>query len=93
MIASVFTESLGYDLEMVLVPNGYGKWVLFSDFITNAVFILGATLLVIYLFSDEIRLAGLCFGLYQLFHAGLMITDYIRRKWLDIELDKPAGGI
>ncbi len=87
-----FIESLGYAFEMVFVPNGYGKWVLFSEFTTNAVFILGATLVVRHLFPGEIRLAWLCFGLYQLFHASLMITGYVRRKWLDIELDRTTGG-
>ena len=82
-----FIEALGYAFEMVFVPNGYGKWVLFSETTTNLLFILGMTLLMSILFPGQIYLAWLSFGCYQVGHAGLMITGYFRKKWLHVKVD------
>lgn len=82
-----FLEALGYAFELIFVPNGYGKWVLFSEFTTNVLFILGATVLVSHLFPGQILLAWLCYGCYQICHASLMIIGYLRKKWLHKEVD------
>ncbi|OQY35344.1 MAG: hypothetical protein B6241_02305 [Spirochaetaceae bacterium 4572_59] len=82
-----FFEALGYAFELVFVPNGYGKWVLFSEFTTNVLFILSATLLISHFYPGQIRLAWLCYGCYQVSHASLMILAYLRMKWLDTEVD------
>lgn len=82
-----FIEALGYAFEIVFTSNGYGRWVLFSEFTTNIVFILGATLLLRHLFPGEILYAWLSFGLYQLTHALLMAAGYFRRQWLHTEVD------
>lgn len=83
-----FVEALGYSFEMVFVVNGYGRWVLFSEFSTNMLFILGATLLARYFFPGHIVYAWLSFGLYQLAHASLMIVGFLRRKWLDDRIER-----
>jgi len=85
-----FIEALGYCFEMVFTSNGYGKWVLFSESFTNITFILGTTLLAHHFFPEDIRYAWFSFGLYQIFHASLMITGFIRKKWLYIEVDRTA---
>jgi MATE family multidrug resistance protein len=82
-----FVEALGYAFEMVFTTNGYGRYVLLSEFTTNVIFILGATLLVRALYPGEILWAWLSFGLYQVSHAGFMIAGYLRRRWLDVEVD------
>ena len=40
-----FLEILGFTFEMVFTGNGWGKYVLGSEFITNVLFILGFTFL------------------------------------------------
>lgn len=75
-------EALGYTFEMIFTGNGHGKYVLASEFSTNILFILGATLLSRLLFPDQILWAWLSFGLYQLVHALLMIRGWLSRSWL-----------
>ena len=82
-----FVEALGYAFEMVFVANGHGKYVLFSEFSTNVVFIIGATLVARALSPGTVEWAWLSFGLYQIVHAGFMISGWIRRRWLDLRLD------
>ena len=83
-----FVESLGYTFEMIFTTNGYGRWVLFSEFSTNVVFILGATLLARLFFPETIYYAWLSFGLYQLCHAFFMVLGYVRKKWLEVEVER-----
>ncbi|AHC15726.1 MATE family efflux transporter [Salinispira pacifica] len=82
-----FMESLGYSFEMVFISNGYGRYVLASEFTTNVLFILGLTLLMRHLFPDTIQLAWLSFGLYQIFHAGIMIAGFLKGRWLDVQVE------
>ncbi len=86
-----FIEALGYCFEMVFNSNGYGKWVLFSESFTNFTFILGTTLVARHFFPEDIRYAWFSFGLYQIVHASLMITGYLRKKWLFTEVDRTAA--
>lgn len=86
-----FIEALGYAFEMVFVTNGYGRYVLVSELSTNLLFILGTTLLVRFFFPADVRLAWLSFGLYQIVHALLMFVGYLRRKWLDVEVEAPPA--
>ncbi len=83
-----FVESIGYTFEMIFIANGYGTWVLFSEFTTNVVFILGATLISRLLFPGNILYAWLSFGLYQLFHAFFMILGYLRGRWIMVEVER-----
>lgn len=83
-----FVEALGYAFEMVFVANGYGNYVLFSEFSTNLVFIIGATLVARALFPDTVQWAWFSFGLYQIVHAGFMIAGWMRGSWLHLRLDE-----
>ena len=87
-----FVESLGYVFEMIFVVNGYGRYVLISEFVTNMIFILGGTLLARLLSPDEVRLAWFSFGLYQIIHALFMISGYFRGKWLEVEVESTQGA-
>jgi MATE family multidrug resistance protein len=83
-----FIEAIGYNFEMIFIPNGYGKWVLVSEFTNNVLFILLGTLLMRFFFPDMVWLAWLSFGFYQIGHALLLIFGFFRRKWLYVEVDK-----
>ncbi|MGI9257177.1 MAG: MATE family efflux transporter [Salinispira sp.] len=83
-------EALGFAFEIVFVANGYGRYVLLSEFSTNIIFIIGATLLARYFFPNNVTLAWLSFGLYQIFHALLMFVGYLRKKWLYAQVESPA---
>jgi len=87
-VAFYFVESIGYTFEIIFVANGYGTWVLFSEFTTNVVFILGATLVSRLLFPENILYAWLSFGLYQLFHAFFMILGHLRGRWIMVEVER-----
>lgn len=82
-----FVEALGYIREMILVPNGYGRYVLISEFSTNVLFILGATLLARRLAPQEVRWAWLSFGIYQLAHAIFMIGGAVRERWMTVRIE------
>ncbi|TVR75277.1 MAG: MATE family efflux transporter [Spirochaetaceae bacterium] len=82
-----FVEALGYVREMVLIPNGYGRYVLASEFSTNVLFILGATLVARHVAPQEVRWAWLSFGMYQLVHALLMITGAARDRWMTVRIE------
>lgn len=87
-----FVEALGYSFEMVFTSNGYGKYVLASEFTTNMLFILGLTLFMKNFFPGQILYAWFSFGTYQVCHALLMITGYFRKKWLHVEVDSTEGA-
>ena len=91
LVSFFFIESLGYAFEMVFVVNGYGRYVLISEFVTNMLFILGATLLVRFFFPGRVWLAWLSFGLYQVFHALFMFAGYVRGKWIEVEVENKTA--
>jgi MATE family multidrug resistance protein len=82
-----FIEVIGYSFEIVFTNNGWGKYVLFSEFTTNILFILGFTLLGVYVLNMEIMGAWLGFALYQIFHALILTSGYISGKWLHVKVE------
>lgn len=82
-----FVEALGYVREMILVPNGYGRYVLASEFSTNILFILGATLVARHVAPQEVRWAWVSFGMYQLVHAAFMIAGAAGERWMNAPLE------
>ena len=76
-----FFEITAFTIELVFVNNGYGRYVLFSEFSTNLVFMIGFTWLT-GLFVSNVYLAWLGFGLYQLFHALILHIGYRKGCWL-----------
>ena len=82
-----FIEILGYSFEIIFSGNGWGRFVLFSEFSTNLLFILGGTVLLTLLFSYGIRAAWLSFGLYQLFHALILFSGFLSGRWQKVEVD------
>ncbi len=83
-----FVEITAFTLEMVFIGNGYGKYVLASEFSTNLLFIIGFTFLFTSIVTNNVYVAWLGFGLYQLFHAGILHIGFLRGKWKDVEFEK-----
>lgn len=82
-----FIEVLGYSFEIVFTSNGWGSYVLFSEFLTNVLFILGSTFLLTRLLGLGIYAAWLSFALYQVFHALILLRGYLSGRWLEVRLD------
>lgn len=82
-----FAEVMGFSLEIIFQNIGWAKYVLFSEVITNLLFILFMTWLTTQIFDFGIYGAWLSFGLYQLFHALILIAGYFSGKWESIKVD------
>jgi MATE family multidrug resistance protein len=82
-----FIEVLGYSFEIVFTENGWGAYVLFSEFLTNVLFILGLTFLLTRVFAFGIYAAWLSFAIYQVMHALILFMGYLNGKWLKVRLD------
>jgi len=76
-----FAEVMGFSLEIIFQNIGWAKYVLMSEVITNLLFILTMTWITTEIFGFGIYGAWLSFGLYQLFHALILIAGYISKKW------------
>ncbi len=85
--AFFFFEILGFTFEMVFTGNGWGKFVLFSEFTTNVVFILGFTFISTRILGMGVNMAWLGFGLYQLFHSLLLHFGYKTDRWIHARVD------
>jgi len=83
-----FIEVTGYSFEIIFGGNGWGKYVLFSEFTSNIIFIIGLTLLLVSVFDIGIYGAWIGFALYQVFHALILLMGFVSKKWLHIEVEK-----
>ena len=85
--AFFFIEIMGFSFEMIFTHNGWGKYVLFSEFTTNVLFILGTTLLTVKVLGTGIYGAWLGFALYQVFHALILTGGFLSKRWLLIKVE------
>jgi len=85
-----FIEVLGYSFEIVFTNNGWGAFVLFSEFTTNILFIFCSTLLALRVFGWGIYGAWISFGLYQVFHAVILLCGFLSGKWKNVEVELRA---
>jgi multidrug resistance protein, MATE family len=83
-----FIEVMGYSFEIIFGGNGWGRYVLFSELVSNIVFIIGLTLILVYVFNKGIYGAWIGFALYQVFHALILFLGFLSKKWLHIEVEK-----
>jgi Na+-driven multidrug efflux pump len=84
-----FIEVLGYSFEIIFSHNGWGKLVLYSEFSTNIVFILGFTILAVWVFDFGIFGAWSGFALYQVAHAAILTAGFLSRRWQGVEVERP----
>ena len=85
-------EVMGYSFEIIFGGNGWGRYVLFSEFTTNMVFIIGLTLVLVFVFDIGIYGAWIGFALYQVFHALILFIGFISKKWLHVEVEKDISN-
>jgi len=83
-----FIEVMGYSFEIIFGGNGWGRYVLFSEFTSNMVFIIGLTLLLVFVFNKGIYGAWIGFALYQVSHALILFIGFLSKKWLHVEVEK-----
>jgi putative MATE family efflux protein len=81
-------EAAGFCFEVIFNSNGFGKYVLFSEFTTNILFLLGAAILARHLFPNQIIWVWLSYGIYQICHASILIIGFLKRKWLETSVER-----
>jgi multidrug resistance protein, MATE family len=88
-----FIEVLGYSFEIIFSHNGWGKLVLYSEFSTNIVFILGVTILAVWVFDLGVFGAWAGFALYQVAHAIILTAGFLSGRWKEVEVERPSATI
>ena len=83
-----FIEVLGYSFEIIFSHNGWGRLVLASVFVTNVVFILGWTIIAVWVLDLGIYGAWSGFALYQVAHAGILFGGFLSGRWQHIEVER-----
>lgn len=86
-----FVEVFGYTFEIIFSGIGWGRFVLFSEFTTNMVFILAMTWLCLRVLNLGIFWAWMSFALYQAAHAAILTAGWISGKWLFIDAESGTG--
>jgi putative MATE family efflux protein len=86
-----FVEVLGYSFEIIFGGNGWGRFVLASEFSSNVVFILGLTALLLFVFELGTYGAWSGFAAYQLAHAAFLTAGYLSGRWKHVELERDPG--
>jgi MATE family, multidrug efflux pump len=85
-----FIEVMGYSFEIIFGGNGWGRYVLFSEFTTNILFIIILTLVLVNIYDAGIYGAWIGFALYQIFHALILFIGFLSNKWLHVEVEKDS---
>ncbi len=83
----IFIEAIGFPFEVLFTHNGWGRFVLISEIITNSIFVVGLTLLLTRGFGFGIYGAWSAFAVYLVFHSLFMFGGFFSRKWLKTEVD------
>ena len=80
-------EAVGFPFEVIFTHNGWGRFVLVSEVITNGVCIIGCTLLFTRVFDFGIYGAWSAFALYLVGHSLFMFAGFFSRKWTQTQVD------
>lgn len=83
-----FIEAIGFPFEVIFTHNGYGRYVLISEIVTNGVCIIGCTLLFTRVFDYGIYGAWSAFALYLVGHSLFMFAGFFSRKWTQTQVDR-----
>jgi len=83
----IFFEAIGFPFEVLFTHNGWGRFVLVSEIITNLTFVVGLTLLLTRGFGFGIYGAWSAFAVYLVFHSLFMFGGFFSRRWLKTEVD------
>jgi putative MATE family efflux protein len=82
-----FIELFGFPFEIIFTHNGWGGFVLISDFTTNGVFLFLVSYLLINVVGVSISGAYLPFALYLVFHASVLAIGFFSKKWMVRKID------
>jgi len=82
-----FIEAVGFPFEVIFTHNGWSRYVLISEVITNVVCIVGCTFLFTRVFDFGIYGAWSAFALYLVGHAVFMFSGFFSRKWTQTQVD------
>ncbi len=83
----IFIEAIGFPFEVIFTHNGWGRFVLFSELITNSTFVVGLTLILTKGFGLGIYGAWSAFAVYLVFHSLFMFAGFCSNKWLYAQVD------
>jgi len=83
----IFIEAIGFPFEVLFTHNGWGRFVLVSEIITNLTFVVGLTLILTRGFGFGIYGAWSAFAVYLVFHSLFMFAGFFSRRWLKTEVD------
>ena len=83
----IFIEAIGFPFEVLFTHNGWGRFVLISEIITNSIFVVGLTLLLTRGFGFGIYGAWSAFAVYLVFHSLFMFAGFFSKRWLNTEVD------
>jgi putative MATE family efflux protein len=83
-----FIEAIGFPFEVIFTHNGWGRYVLVSEIVTNVVGIIGCTLLFTRVLDFGIYGAWSAFALYLVGHSLFMFGGFFSRKWTQIKVDR-----
>jgi Na+-driven multidrug efflux pump len=86
-----FVEVLAYSIEIIFTHNGYGRYVLMSEFSMNMIAIIGASFVVVLVFGGGIYGAWGAFAAYQVGHALILGAGLRRGAWLTEPVERPLG--
>ncbi len=82
-----FLEIIGFTLEMIYTGNGWGKFVLFSEFSTNFLFVLVFTFAAVKIFGPDITFAWWGLALYQISYSLLLHLGYRSERWCRVKVE------
>lgn len=80
-------EIAAYSLEIIFTHNGWGRFVLMSEAITNVIGIIALPAAAIFLFSLGYWGAWAGFVVYQVGHAAILYAGYLSRRWISIDVE------
>lgn len=85
--AFYFVEISAFSLEIIFQSVGWSKFVLFSEFTTNILFLFGASLLLVTFTDWGIWGAWTGFAMYQVGHALILGTGWLSGRWLKVSVE------
>jgi len=80
-------EILAYSLEIIFTHNGWGRFVLASEVITNLTGIVAVSAVSVFVLGWGYRGAWAGFACYQLTHALILYAGLRSRRWLQISVE------
>ena len=83
----IFIEAIGFPFEVLFTHNGWGRFVLISEIITNSTFVVGLTLLLTRGFGFGVYGAWSAFAVYLVFHSLFMFGGFFSKRWLKAVVD------